>query len=417
MSNNQLGTPALVLSNGERIQASPLRRLDLGGRDARRIDEAWLQQLIDEAPEVLPVTAVDSRVQGPLWSLGREVLTPSGPIDNLLLTQSGHIVVVETKLWRNPQARREAVAQILDYAKHLLDWTYEDVERLWRQRARGDASLFEAMTLQDTPSEADWVDRINNHLAAGEMVLLIVGDGIASRAESLAEAVGGHPAIQFRLALIELQLFAMADGAVLVVPHTLARTTEIQRATVRVVYDERARPEVAVEVPLPNKKGKAASGARVTLDAQAFVAELEAGGPQGAKAAAVANELLRQLEGYDELVVEWASSGFTIKTLDPVTEGKLLSVTLAQRPDTFYYSAPWMKDQIAKSWNDDDLAVQLSTRLSEIGQRYGARLSKGGWPGQSLTSLAGREADLVADLAELVGELRSAASELARARS
>lgn len=416
MSNNQLGAPTLVLSAGKRMQASPLRRLDLGGRDARRIDEAWLQQLIDEVPEVLPVTAVDSRVQGPLWSLGREVPTPSGPIDNLLLTQSGHIVVVETKLWRNPQARREAVAQILDYAKHLLDWTYEDVERLWRQQTRGDASLFGAMTPHDIPSEAEWVDRINNHLAAGEMVLLIVGDGIASRAESLAEAVGGHPAIQFRLALIELQLFAMADGAVLVVPHTLARTTEIQRATVRVVYDERARPEVTVEVPLPDKKGKAASGARVTLDAQAFVAELEAGGPQGAKAAAVANELLRQLETYNELVIEWTSAGFTIKTPDPVTEGKLLSMAAVQRPDNFYVSGPYLKDQVIRSWNDDDLAVQLSTRLSEIGQRYGARLSKGGWPSQRLSSLARREADLVADLAEMVGDLRQAASERARAR-
>lgn len=417
MSQNQMGAPILVLSVGNRMQTSPLQRLDLGGRDMRRIDEAWLQQLIDEVPEVLPVTAVDSRVQGPLWSLGREVPTPSGPIDNLLLTQSGHIVVVETKLWRNPQARREAVAQVLDYAKHLLDWTYEDVERQWRQRAGSDASLFEAIAAQDVLTEAEWVDRVNNRLAAGEMVLLIVGDGIASRAESLAEAVGGHPAIQFRLALIELQLFAMADGALLVVPHTLARTTEIQRATVRVVYDERARPEVSVEVPLPDRKGKAASGARVTLDAQAFMAELEAGGPQGAKAAAVAAELLRQLEAYDELVVEWTSAGFTVKTPDPLTEGKLLSLAAAQRPDYFYLSAPYMSDQIARTWSDEALATELSEHLSGIGRRHGGRLSKGGWPTQPLSSLAGREADLVADLAELVGDLRSAASELARARS
>ncbi len=416
MNNHRLGAPILVRSDGSQMQASSLQRLDLGGRGAKRIDEAWLQKLIDEAPEVLPITAVDSRVQGPLWSLGREIPTPSGPIDNLLLTQSGHMVVVETKLWRNPQARREAVTQVLDYAKHLLDWTYEDVERQWRQRAGPATSLFASLAPLDVPSEADWVDRVNNRLAAGEMVLLIVGDGIASRAESLAESVGGHPAIQFRLALIELQLFAIADGGVLVVPHTLARTTEIQRATVRVVYDERARPDVMVEVPLPDKKGKAASGARVTLDAQAFMAELEAGNPQGAKAAAVAAELLRQLEAYDELVVEWVSAGFTVKTPDPLTEGKLLSVAAAQRPDYFYLSVPYLKDQIARSWSDKALAAELSEHLSDIGRRHGGRLSKGGWPSQQLSSLAGHEADLIADLAELVGNLRNAASELEKAR-
>lgn len=43
----------------------------------------------------------------------------SGSIDNLYLSTGGYAVLVETKLWRNPQARREVLSQTLDYIKDL----------------------------------------------------------------------------------------------------------------------------------------------------------------------------------------------------------------------------------------------------------------------------------------------------------
>ena len=39
-----------------------------------------------------------------------------GPVDNLLVTPEGNVVMVEVKLWSNPEARRKVVAQALDYA-------------------------------------------------------------------------------------------------------------------------------------------------------------------------------------------------------------------------------------------------------------------------------------------------------------
>ncbi len=35
-------------------------------------------------------------------------------------------MLVEAKLWRNPEARRKVIGQILDYAKELSRWNYED---------------------------------------------------------------------------------------------------------------------------------------------------------------------------------------------------------------------------------------------------------------------------------------------------
>src|ERR1700749_185485 len=57
----------------------------------------------------------------------RELNPPAGPSDNFMVTPSGLPVLVECKLWRNPEARREVVTQILDYAKELSRWSSSDV--------------------------------------------------------------------------------------------------------------------------------------------------------------------------------------------------------------------------------------------------------------------------------------------------
>ena len=44
----------------------------------------------------------------------REFRTPHGYIDNLLMTLAGDIALVETKLFRNPEARRLVLVQVLD---------------------------------------------------------------------------------------------------------------------------------------------------------------------------------------------------------------------------------------------------------------------------------------------------------------
>jgi hypothetical protein len=43
------------------------------------------------------------------------------------------LVLGEAKLIRNPQSRREVVAQALDYARALTGWTYEDLQDATRK--------------------------------------------------------------------------------------------------------------------------------------------------------------------------------------------------------------------------------------------------------------------------------------------
>src|SRR6266436_1219521 len=65
--------------------------------------EQWMQAVLDRCPQILPLREVDERADPPAFSLGMEIHTPSGSIDNLFICKNGHPVVVEMKLWRNPE--------------------------------------------------------------------------------------------------------------------------------------------------------------------------------------------------------------------------------------------------------------------------------------------------------------------------
>lgn len=392
------GLPCLV-ARGTPSRARPLSR----HRQRGEFDESWLQELIHGSPDLLPVTEIDSRVSGALHSLGREIETPSGPVDNLLLSESGHLVVVETKLWRNPEARRKVVAQILDYAAHVRRWDYSDIEALW-SKAHPGTSLARGVQAED---EAEWVDRVQRNLAAGRMTLLVVGDGIESRAESLAATVAASPDFQFRLALVELRVFELSDEEFLVVPNTLARTHEIERATVRVVYGTAGPPpQVEVSVPSPTQEGTSSGGARTTLEKQAFLEELEATGESGAVNARVVAELLRRIDEVEELDIEWKSAGFAIKAQDPVVEGARLSLAVVSRPNTFYVFWPWLRGQIERGWGTPEVAERLARRLGKFATSLGARETRSGEQlNVDLTSLRGREEQVVAGLRLVVEDI------------
>ena len=109
-----------------------------------------------------------------------ELQTEAGPADILYITENGQLVVVETKLWRNPEARRVVVAQILDYAKQLTKWSYSDLAKLTAMTTKQGPSYLLDCVRKVNPNidEADFVDSVTNSLKSGDFLLLIVGDGI-----------------------------------------------------------------------------------------------------------------------------------------------------------------------------------------------------------------------------------------------
>ena len=205
------------------------------GSEVGKYNEAWLQSVIDAHPSILPIEDIEPGLAD-VVSICRELPTPSGFIDNLLVTPTGGIVIVETKLWRNPQARREVIGQILDYAKDLGRWSYDDLERAIRS-ARRDRTvrLVDLMRRPDyEPDEVRFIDAVTRNLKLGRFLCIVAGDGIREGVEHLTEFLQQHVGLHFTLSLVELSLWRHPDhDNILIQPRIIARTVQIERAVIR----------------------------------------------------------------------------------------------------------------------------------------------------------------------------------------
>ena len=216
------GTPILVGSSVE--NACLLTRVRATDRS---VNEGWIQQLIFEHPTALPLLEIDEAF-APAIPIGREVPTSAGPIDVLYVSPSGNLTLVEAKLWRHPQPRREVVGQIIDYATALALWEYEDLDDVTMQ-ATG-LSLWDLVGSNDLcpyEHEGDFVDAVSTNLQQGRFLLLVVGDGIRHDVERIATYVQVAPQLRFSLALVELRVFDVpGEGKRLVVPSVVTQTDE-----------------------------------------------------------------------------------------------------------------------------------------------------------------------------------------------
>ena len=220
---------------GEAEQVSALEALPLKAGSDGQFSERWLQMLIQRNPTLLPVDQIEPALV-PLVPVCIELPIPSGFVDNLMLTTDGGIVLVETKLWRNPEARREVVGQVLDYAKDLSRWTYSELQRAIRVAAKDpQLDLFRHVAGPDAAPEAEgkFIDAVSRNLRLGRFLLIIAGDGIQESAEHLTDFLQRHVGLHFTLALVEISFWRAPDtGDVFVQPKVVARTLQIERAVV-----------------------------------------------------------------------------------------------------------------------------------------------------------------------------------------
>lgn len=270
MPNRAYTKPVLVHPSGATQQ---LDRVSFGDHGN---DEAWLQRLLFEHPALIPVDEIEP-VFAPVIAVARELPTPSGPLDLLLVSPEGYPTLIETKLWRNPQARREVVAQAIDYATQLSRWSYDDLVtavRKVRPDTRSNDPLVEIVSGQEEGfDETRFIDALARNLRFGRMLLLIVGDGIHESVEQLAETLAGAPQLRFTLGLVELSLFRLPNlpGTFIVQPRVVMRTREVLRAVVEV--RGATRPEdVQVTLPAP----EVCEGRRISLTEEQFYTRLSA---------------------------------------------------------------------------------------------------------------------------------------------
>ncbi len=276
MAIDTYGNPFLIQSG----TPHRLNRILLDGKD---YNEDYIRNLVFDHPSCLPIAELDGAYKGAV-SICKELRTPVGPLDALLVNPDGRLVVIEAKLWRNPQARREVVAQVLDYAKELSRWDYEDLQRAVSQNTgRKGNSLYEIVKATNPDlEESAFVDAVSRSLRDGRFLLLILGDGIREGAGSITNFIEKVGSLEFTFGLVELGLYQKdGEDMVFVQPRVLARTEIIRRSIVTI---REGRPVIEEETGDEEEAASAMSDSeRWYLDFwKEFKAELQLDDPDQA---------------------------------------------------------------------------------------------------------------------------------------
>lgn len=218
-----------------------------GGRLVRLAPEAYvsegeLQALVAEQPEIL-ANALDREGDRGAWLLiDREVpilAEEEGDshrwrLDHLFLDRDGTPVLVEVKRSSNPQARREVVGQMLDYAASFgVDWSAERLRSLWESCARPVASgdeldEFLAPTPYADDHDAFWAE-VQTKMTAGHIRLVFVADRLAPTLVRIVEFLNQR-LDQTEVLGIEVLRHAGADGRQVYEAGVRGRTSVVPRS-------------------------------------------------------------------------------------------------------------------------------------------------------------------------------------------
>jgi hypothetical protein len=168
--------PKILVIEGDKV--TPLDK-------TKFTEEGKLQDYLEKYPSLIPLGEI---VEGAsdLLCIGREIIAGPGWVDLLFIDKDGLLTIVETKLAKNPEARRTVIGQIIEYASYVSQWTADDVERIANnyfklgevpERYR-DKTLYDAMKQPGVEELSDEEIRANieNNLKDGKIRCIIAVD-------------------------------------------------------------------------------------------------------------------------------------------------------------------------------------------------------------------------------------------------
>jgi hypothetical protein len=406
--NNRQHSAPIVISSPDDAFAQPLQPVPL---TEHSISEGRLQELLAKYPNLIPIDEIEPAL-GPLTCLGREVPTGAGPVDLLYVSPGGYLTLVETKLWRNPEARRAVVGQIIDYAKEIAQWSYKNLDDAVHKALLPDAlsgkSIVQILNQQGHDlDEAQFINSVSRNLRRGHFLLLIAGDGIREDVESMTEYLQGTPSLHFSLALLELGLFRLKrdhDWPLLVQPRVVARTAEVVRAVVVV----RSPSDAEVEITLPDAEAEPTKVRRHSLTEGSFYDELSSHTEeQEVKGVAQLAARLQDLG----VKPRWRASSVSFRLPDPADTGKEFTVVVFHVEGKFYLG--WL-DQIELSGGYD---FEIARRyLQAVVRMTGAKIQKSGTGtlGHDISHLIAKQNEFIVAVKELISQIEAQARNLSK---
>lgn len=215
--------------NGETLTSLPFRSMR-EGLLGKTLEDA-LQTLLANYPQILPGKQIDSSNEEPprFVLLRREMPVGGWSLDHLFVDQYGILTLVETKLFQNPESRREVVGQLMEYAANALEAWGDGKIRLkaaeyWSNQTppREIGDVLKSEFGDELDIEEFWY-RTENNVKNGRMRLIVATDELRSEIRRIIEYLNSEMQNAEVLGL-ELKCYGADGNSLVLVPHLVGQT-------------------------------------------------------------------------------------------------------------------------------------------------------------------------------------------------
>lgn len=177
-------------------------------------DEDELQRTLKEHPELLR-----DGDEPPLYCLGREVTVgEAGTADLLFIDAEARLSVVEVKLARNQESRRDVLAQAFDYTSALSDYTADELDG----QLAGELEIrLQALSGDDVESHAKYNrlwEACANSMRAGAVRVVVAMDENREDLARIVRFVNEHSDLDVRLLVVRKYA---SSGRTILVPESI----------------------------------------------------------------------------------------------------------------------------------------------------------------------------------------------------
>ena len=171
-------------------------------------NERELQEILADNPALL-VNDTDP----PLALVQTEVNLPNtGKADILFVDSSGLPIVVEVKLAKNAESRREIVAQIFDYISSITQFTVDELDDLTGSQL---VTAINSFSNKNNSTEQIW-KMCSKNLRAGDVRVVLAIDKAPDELVRIVRFVNEKSVLDVRL--VELQKFSNEKNKAIIVP-------------------------------------------------------------------------------------------------------------------------------------------------------------------------------------------------------
>ena len=177
-------------------------------------EEGKLQDYLEKYPSLIPLSDIVEGASA-LLCIGREVGAGPGAIDLLFIDKDGLLTLVETKLAKNPEARRTVIGQIIEYASYVYQWTADDVYRIANEylskservpsNYRGTLNEVMGKLSEEEFSFADFRANIEQNLKNGKIRCIIAVDELIEPLRATVTFLNSYS--KFEILLLQVSNF------------------------------------------------------------------------------------------------------------------------------------------------------------------------------------------------------------------